>query len=249
MNKFLTTTAVALTMAMSTAAFAASDSGAAANLKDSAACTPRSYDATMSSEMHMKLDGDRSGGVDMQEYTIACMDPAAQGVEASQLSRDHAEKNFKILDSNDDGSITADEYAAAGGNADVQYSGVYDMDEEFASRSPKDVIGRQVIDDKGMRVGTLEQIVHSKEQQQAEEGQRANRQAYSVIKVTDYLGGEEKMVAYPVNRVRWSGDSIVLRDASVDEIKATPDYDPNVYMPAEAEKPIMSKEDRLQSTN
>lgn len=251
MKTFLTSTAVVLTMAMSSVAFAAADKpeAAAANLKDSAACTPRSYDETMASETYLKLDGDNSGGVDMQEYTIACIDPAAHLTEGTQLNRKHAEKNFRILDADGNGSITAAEYAAAGGNAEIRYSGVYDIDDEFVSRSPQDVIGRQVVDDKGMRVGTLEQIVHFKEQEQVDEGQRANRQAYSVINVTDYLGGEEKTVAYPVNRVRWDGDTIVLRDATIDEIKAQPDYDPNVYLPAQPEKPIMSKEDRLQSTN
>lgn len=246
MSKFLTSTAVALTMAMSTAALAANQpEGSAAQLKDSAACTPRSFEGTMANDMYMKLDGDKSGGVDMREYTISCIDPSAQGPEVSEESRRHAEANFKILDANEDGLITADEYAAASGNAEVRYSGVYDMDENFVSRSPKDVIGRPVVDDKGERVGTLEQIVYFKEQQQEQQA----RQRYSVIKVTDYLGGEEKTVVYPVNRVRWSDDSIVLIDASPDELKRTPDYDPNVYMPAQPEKPIMSKEDRLQSTN
>ncbi len=239
MNKLLISTAVVLTMGITAAASAQTTDAATASLRNNPACTPTAAEAGDATGKWFKnLDTDASGDISKREYELQCMAAnTGSGAEGDEYSREQARKNFSFLDSNSDEKVDNNEYSAAAGNTQIKWQTAQagQMDPHFGKMRAGEVIGKEVVDEDGKPVGTIQAIVVDPK----------GTKKYSVVSVQRYLDIGDKVVALPVQNFLVRDDRIMLRDTS-NKLKQAPDYDAKAYKEGNPDDVLSSKEERLQ---
>ena len=85
---------------------------------------------------------------------------------------------------------------------------------DISAMKAGDLVGQDVYDDKGDRIGEVDDVVMNK----------SNRQAAAVIGVGGFLGIGERKAAIPLNQLKVQGDKIVGTGLTKDSVKSMAEY-------------------------
>lgn len=90
----------------------------------------------------------------------------------------------------------------------------------------KDVVGMPVLNTSGEQIGSIEEIVLKK----------ADNEKYAVVSVGGFLGMGSKDVAVPYEDLSVGSSNVILvTQGNEEDIERLPEYDPKAFQPAEAD--------------
>lgn len=176
------------------------------------------------------LDSNGDQKIDSGEYTAAAGNSQIKWDTAAANKDDAKAANHDDTARKDSSKINKD---ASMASKDGAKAGM--MDPAFGKMRIGEVVGKQVVDENGKPVGTIQAVVVDPK----------GAQKYSVVSVQRYMDLGDKVVALPVNNFVVRNDKIMLMDTS-NKLKQAPKYDEKSFKKGDQNDVIDSKEERLQ---
>jgi hypothetical protein len=101
-------------------------------------------------------------------------------------------------------------------------------DNPLYSRTVKDLVGADVVDESGKEIGEIEKVVLTQDR----------RSAHAVVSVGGFLGIGEHDIVVSLDELRPHGDDKWQLDASKEELKERPKYQSKQYVELDGDQPI-----------